>query len=82
MEIFKSCFFTFCSELRNGKSDPVINLFHGGGQHREFCKMFHENKTEVRLHSFVLDTWITSMIKGVDFDGRITLKASLFVVKV
>ena len=30
--------FKFCSELRNRKSDPVINIFHGGGQNREFCK--------------------------------------------
>ena len=58
--------FKFCSELRNRKSDPVINIFHGGGQNREFCETVSRKQNGGVLKFPFLDRGITSIVKGVD----------------
>ena len=58
--------FKFCSELRNRKSDPVINIFHGGGQNREFCKTVSRKQNGGVFKCPFLDRGITSIVKEVD----------------
>ena len=58
--------FKFCSELRNRKSDPVINIFHGGGQNREFCKTVSRKQKGGVFKVPFLDRDITSIVKEVD----------------
>ena len=58
--------FKFCSELRNRKSDPVINIFHGGGQNREFCKTVSRKQNGGVFKCPFLDRGITFIVKEVD----------------